>query len=563
MIDQATGLITDGSTIRTNITDMQSSLADIKTRLSQNRERIERQLTELRKSLMALLQWIDPEDPGLVVISGTGADDTWATVLDKAQQYLNGNAESMAATLRESGGFLAATVPATGDVDFPSLFGGGNFSLLLNAPFDDLLIGGGGAGLPTLLRDLADSADSALPQPSADDLRSMFSNALLDSEAIDHLNTTFYDQFGLLSDQLDNVTTRLTDRINEFIRQTISVVNEQLSAQLNAAVAPIGASGGWTSLQSVGIDGYALISQDEIERIHLGAEFVFDAGPEPTSYNAALDVLALDAQNGTAGCGAGDGNYFDVVLSTHDVTASMLGMAVGIKSASLGFTINRNAVPVAIFGHCNLNSPIDYEPLALDDLGLEVGVGKFENYFGATGSGHFDTYLIPLAALYFGKSCPAAGQGVLQRFDPEAGRFIGDISPLTGIYARGSVDMPVWNNGCWFTIGMGADVGAWYFTEPDPMGTIGALVGGSAYGRLGCLAALKGKITCMGQLSGSTYSFSGSGWAGAGVGDCSPGSWQSVSDVRHDRWCETGDATFRAAYDGGWEISERSVNCCD
>jgi hypothetical protein len=123
--------------------------------------------------------------------------------------------------------------------------------------------------------------------------------------------------------------------------------------------------------------------------------------------------------------------------------------------------------------------------------------------------------------------------------------------------------MPVWNNGCWFTIGMGADVGAWYFTEPDPMGTIGALVGGSAYGRLGCLAALKGKITCMGQLSGRTYSFSGSGWAGAGVGDCSPGSWQSVSNVRHDRWCETGDATFQATYDRGWDISELSVNCCD
>ncbi len=557
MISQCTQLVGTGSTLQLNLDQQLDMLDDIRTMIGISTPVIINQFKALQEALAALHREIDPEAPKLTVADGT---DNWTAVSLHAQVKLNGAAESFAATLQESGGSMGVTVPDPANVDFLSLFGAGNFSILVNAPFDKFLVAGDDNILPTRLEELADAASSALPQPTADDLRSMLQKALLDSTAVAQLNGTYFSQFGLISEQLDNVTTQLTDRINELIRRTIEVVNEQLSAQLKAAVAPVG---GWTALNSVGIDGYALISRDEIERIHMGADFIFAGVPDPTSYNAALDVFSRKPENGSSSCTGENGNYFDVILSTHDVVARMLGMSVAVKTASIGFTIDQSATPISIFGNCYLDGAIDYEPLALDDLGLEVGVGEYEGYFGATGSGRFDTYQIQRAAFYVGKSCPTAGQGVLQRLDPEVGRFIGDISPLTGIYVRGSADVPVWNNGCTFTIGLGAEVGAWYFTEPDPMGTVGALVGGSAYGRLGCLAALKGKITCMGQLSGRTYSFAGSGWAGAGTGDCSPGSWQSVSDVRHDRWCETGDATFKAAYDKGWDITDLSVNCCD
>ncbi len=560
MVHQGTRLIGEGSTVRENITILRTRLEVIKSRIINNYHGVEMQLTALREPLDELRRNIDPD--GVPTLTGIDDTDDWASVRTRAQSFLDDSfAVAQSSMLGQSGIAFEATVPVP--VDFLALFGGEQLSLLLNIPFQIFLTASGEGNLPGLLSALAEAADSALPQPTTADLRTMFRNALLDSEPVTLLNTTYYSQFGLISDQLDNITTQLTARINELIRQTVSVVDKQLSAQLAAAVHPVGQSSGWTGLQSVGIDGYALISQDEIERIHMGAEFVFDGGSDPTSYNAALDVFSLAANNGAAGCGGNSGNYYDVILSTHDVTARMLGGSVGIKSAAIGFTINQDARPVALFGNCYLNGAVSYEPLVLDDLGLEVGIGECELYFGATGSGHFDSYQIPRAAFYLGRSCPDSGQGVLQRLDPEAGRFIGDISPLTGIYARGSVDIPVWDNGCAFTIGLGADVGAWYFTEPDPMGTIGALVGGSAYGRLSCLAALKGKITCMGQLSGTSYSFSGSGWAGAGIGDCSPGSWQSVSDVRRDKWCETGDATFKASYDQEWNIEDLSINCCD
>jgi hypothetical protein len=88
-------------------------------------------------------------------------------------------------------------------------------------------------------------------------------------------------------------------------------------------------------------------------------------------------------------------------------------------------------------------------------------------------------------------------------------------------------------------------------------------MGGSAYGELGCLAALKGSMTLIGQKSGSAYSFAGEGWAAAGVGSCSPSKWHKVRDARRDSWCLTGDATFGATYVNDWKIDGPDLHCCD
>ena len=314
----------------------------------------------------------------------------------------------------------------------------------------------------------------------------------------------------------------------------------------------------------MGINGFARISNNEFERIHLQSELVLEGFPDPTSYNAALDVKAFLDNNGAAGCGDDQGgNFYNVEISTHDVTAEMLGMDVTIKDALLGFTINSSAIPIGVFGHCNLTGEMGFQQMVLEDLGLEIGIGELQTYAGATAGGHFDEFSIPKAAFYLGKSCPDDRLGVLGRLDPDVGKFVGpEISPLFGVYLRGSAEIPVWDNGCALTIGAGADLGAWYFTEPGH-GTLGGLVGGSLYGELGCLASLKGKIQCLGQLSGSRLLFDGSGWVGAGVGDCSPGSWQSISGVRHDKWCETADASFGISYDGAFDIYDYQYNCCD
>ncbi|MCB2182796.1 MAG: hypothetical protein KQH63_12255 [Desulfobulbaceae bacterium] len=564
MIELTAQLVGESSAIQTNIVALQASLSGVKARLNNDKERVKRQFEGLRNTLIAFQEKIMSPTSDLGPITSWNGTAEIPGVVATAQAVLDDAARGWATVLKSAGGSLAATAPDPFSTDFLTLFHDVNFAALIDITFAEMLDQIGTGGLPDIMAELDLVVSSSLPQPNAEDFRNMLRTSIIESDAVNALNETFYAEFGLLSDQLDTVTTQLTGRINGLIRQTVEAVNETLSLQLSASLNDIG---GWgTTLQSVGIDGYALVSQDEFERIHMDAEFVFDAVPDSTSYNAALDVTALMPDNGLtgmSGCGAGSGNYYDVSISTHDVSAEMLGMDVGIKTAMLGFTIDESAMPVGLYGNCYLDGEIAYDPLALEDLGLEAGVGRFEAYFGATGAGHFDDYSIPKAAFYLGKSCEAAGLGVVQRLDPEVGNFIGDISPLNGAYVRGSADIPVWNNGCAFTIGMGADVGAWCFTEPSPIGTIGALVGGSAYGRLACLASLKGKIECMGQLSGSEYTFSGSGWAGAGVGDCSPGSWHSVRDVRRDRWCETGDATFGASYDNGWDIFDLDINCCD
>ena len=498
-------------------------------------------LVNLKNDLESLRHKVNSNSPVVSSIADWNGAETLA------QTELNSIAQS-------TSGYQYSTFP---------VFFENQLSALVADSFSALLDDSDTDGLNTLLDDAVTAVTSGLPQPSERDIRNMIRVSLVNAQPVAQVNEVFFTQFGLLSDQLDTVSTAMTDRMNELIRQTIDAVNESMSGQLASQSNSIGGSG-W-GLRSVGIDGYALVSQDEFERIHMGAEFVFGEGKDPTSYNAALDVTSWKADNGKTGCVADAGNYFDVTISTHDVTADMLGMDVGIKTAMLGFTINSSSLPIGILGNCYLAGDINFEVLVLEDLGLEVGVGAQETYFGATGAGRFQEYRIPKAAFFVGRSCDFK---VLERLDPEIADFIGPLPILEGIYARGSVSVPIYNGGCWFTLGAGVDVGAWYFTYPSP-GTFGGLFGGSAYGSLGCLASIKGMIRCIGQKSGSVYKFNGSGWAGAGVGFCSPGSWQNVGDVRSDSWCLTGDTSFGATYlmndgvSGDLSITGPRVHCCD
>ena len=154
----------------------------------------------------------------------------------------------------------------------------------------------------------------------------------------------------------------------------------------------------------------------------------------------------------------------------------MLGMDVGLKEALLGFTLKSDPVlPLGVFGRVYLLGELGFETVALYDLGFEAAFGAYEIYFAATAAARFSDYTIPKAAFYLGTSC--GDNNVLARLDPEVAEFIGPINPMSGVYVRGSVEVPIWNNGCALTVGVGADIGAWYFTEPYP-GTYGGLLAG-------------------------------------------------------------------------------------
>jgi len=176
-----------------------------------------------------------------------------------------------------------------------------------------------------------------------------------------------------------------------------------------------------------------------------------------------------------------------------------------------------------------------------------VGIGSVENYLGAKSSAIFDIYQMKVAFL-LGKTC---GKSVLTSLDSEVAEFITiPNNVFKGAYIRGGASFPIWDNGCALRVGVSADLGAWVLIP----GTYGGLVGGGAYGRALCIAALKGEVKAFFQKSGDNIKFKGDGWGAAGIGWCSPSKWDSVAKSRKDDWCSTGDAQFSALYNDSWEL---------
>ncbi|GAB6093960.1 hypothetical protein JCM14469_02120 [Desulfatiferula olefinivorans] len=453
--------------------------------------------------------------------------------------------------LSDAAGLLLAGIdPANPANAFETVFQTG-LTTLMTAPLDQLT-----GGLSAQIQAVTDEALGFIPDAGADDLKQMVKNAILNSGPVQELNTVFYSQFGFISDHVDDLTGQVTSKINGLINEAIKAVSDGLNAQLASVSSDIGGSGG--GLSAAKMDGYALISQDELERIHIDAEFDFGGKPDPTIYYAILDITNWNADNGKGSGCPGDTagtSMFDVVISTKDVKADMLGTDIGIKTASLGFTFT-GLLPIGIFGNVYTSGELEFEAVTLMDMGLEAGIGAIENYLGAKATGRFEDYTIS-AVFFLGKTCDFE---VLKRLDKDVTNFIGDHAAFTGVYVRGGAEIPIFNYGCALKVGVGAEVGAWYLTDPVP--TYGGMFGGSAYGRVACLAALKGRVLLSGSKVGDQYRFYGMGWGAGGVGFCEPGKWSSVSKSRSDSWCVTGDATFEATYNHGWTISGPDVHCC-
>ncbi len=398
---------------------------------------------------------------------------------------------------------------------------------------------------------ILETAIETIPAPTVQDLKNIIKGAILNSPPIEALNENFYDLIAPLTQFIDDIVLQATMAINQLIGEGIKALAEGVSNLLDSVTSAIGTD---FDVLSARIDGYAIVNTDELERLHIEAEFSYGSVPDPTSYNAALDVTAWNAENGKGACvGDGEGRI-DVLISSHDVPINISGGQTKLREVALGFTLD-NAIPIGFFGRAYLGGEVNFEAVAIKNLGLEVGVGAIENYLGATASGRFESYTLNIIAFYIGLTCDF---GVLERLDPQIAEFIGPKSPLLGAYVRGAASIPIYNIGCFFTIGAGADIGIWYF-HPD----FGGLVGGSIYGKLACLASIRGGALAIFASVGGEGFFQGTGWGGAGIGFCSPEDWISVSHVRNDDWCLTGDATFGAEYKNGWDIIGPDVNCCD
>lgn len=474
----------------------------------------------------------------------------WADMVNDGKENLNILANDILSNLSSEGGDLGTTAGSiiTGSDPFTDVVVN-NLMALIDAPIAQA-IDAFTSELDSALEDVM----AFIPDPDADDIREFIKSAVLNSEPVQNVNNSFFAQFGFISDYIDDLSGELTGQINSLINEAVEALQEGLSSQMADITSGIGGTGG--GLDAAKIDGYAIVSQEEVERFHLEAELKFSGDPDPTVYFAALDITSWNAENGKgSGCSMDGTGFIDVAISTRDVSADMLGCSLGIKEALLGFTLN-GPLPIGIFGYVYTSGELSFEVVVLYDMGLEFGIGAIENYLGAKATGRFESYTIS-AAFYFGRCCDYT---VLKRLDPEVAEFLGERDGLTGVYVRGSAEVPIWNYSCMLKVGVGCDIGAWYFADPPP--TFGGLLGGSAYGRVACLAALKGKITCIGAKTGDQYNFSGSGWGAGGLGFCEPEDWKDISSSRSDSWCLTGDASFSATYKGGWSIDGPSVDCC-
>ena len=384
-----------------------------------------------------------------------------------------------------------------------------------------------------------------IPQPTADELRSMVVTRILDTEAVKAIRVTMNDAISPVMDEVRDVAVDLISSANQVVYDVL----DKLSAKANEVLASATSVVESMPIKSGKMDGYANISGDEVERVHIGAEWAVDSGKEDTSYkfNGALDMERWGA-GGKAGCGgsdSGDGNM-DVKISTRDIKMTLGGKKLSIDSLYFGFTL-AEAVPIGIMGGVESKAGFDFNEFKLYDMKLFLGIGSEETYLGATTAAIFEKYQMNVAFL-LGRTC---GREIITALDPKVGKFITlPDNVFAGAYIRGGASFPIWNNGCALTVGVSANLGAWYVIP----GTYGGLIGGGAYGKALCIASLRGEIETRFEKSGDTVKFDGKGWGAAGVGWCSPSSWTSVSKSRNDDWCGTGDAQFGATYDNGWHL---------
>jgi hypothetical protein len=407
--------------------------------------------------------------------------------------------------------------------------------------------------ISTAIGDVIETALQTIPAPTPADLFELLSGAILNSPPVQELSESFFDLLSPVADAVDDITNQLMSTINQVIKEAIGQLAEGLSNLLDSVSSAIGDID-FDMLQAR-LDGYAIFNTQELEQLHIEGELGVGGGQFSYQYFAALDITAWNSENGKGQCDPDGGEgKMDVVITARDVPINISGGQVKIDEVVIGFTL-QDAIPVNIFGRAYLRSGLDFEAIALNEIGLEVGVGLFENYLGATSSGRFESYTLNKIAFYLGIACDFS---VLERLDPEVAEFIGEKVPLIGIYVRGAASIPIWNLGCFFKIGAGAEIGVWYF-HPD----FGGLVGGSLYGKIACLASVRGGARAFFSVIAGEGRFAGEGWAAAGVGFCEPADWLNVADARNDKLCLTADVTFMATYANGWNLEGPDVNCCD
>ena len=400
-----------------------------------------------------------------------------------------------------------------------------------------------------------------IPYPTVDELEDQIVALVMNSPIVVTIQDELYSFTSELTEDLNLIGIAVFDQLNNVIKEVLKAANETINEAFASATSSIP---DW-ELGSGEMDGYALMTGDELSRLHVGAEFALGGEEDGFEFKAALDVTSWSANGKETGCGItpSAGSLLDVVISTYDLPLTLGESEILIDKLYLGFTI-QDLAPVGLFGGIFTSGEIGFSEFAIYDPGLALGAGAYENYFGARAGAKFDSISMDVAFLV-GRTC---NQEVLVSLDPQVGEFLTfPDTGFAGLFVRGSARIPVWHNGCFLTVGVGADAGTWIL-GPAPV-TVGMLIGGAIYGEGACIVSVRGQITILAEVSGidslnpsalaalipDNVKLQGEAFFVGGFGlDCDPGTWTNVPRSRKDDWCGTADLSTKATFDGSFHL---------
>ena len=401
---------------------------------------------------------------------------------------------------------------------------------------------------------------------SPEELRRTLVTEIMRSEPVRNLRTKMDEHFAEVAYAMNGIVLQIIDQVNAVVEDALSAVTGPINDALREATAAVRG----IPLQSAGMNGFATIAGNELERAHISAGWTMRGADDDdaTGFKAALDAESWSARNGDAdlntptACHVGaNESLLDVKISAYGLPINVLAADIDIEKLYLGFTLQNNTgggpalIPIGIFGGINTIGEIGFSEAIVFDPAFAAALGEKQTYIGASAGAVFSSLTADVAFLV-GRVCP--GNTVLTDLDPEVEKFLPNLpaSGFTGAYLRGGATIPIIPGGCALNVGVVADFGTWLFVGRPTV--FGGLVGGGATGQVACIAALKGKVTVAGSAStDGDLKLTGEGWGVAGAGfDCDPGTWTSVSRSRQDDWCGTGDAQFDATFDNGkWKVN--------
>ena len=377
----------------------------------------------------------------------------------------------------------------------------------------------------------------------AEDLTNQIINQMFNSALFVDLNQQTMALVAPVKNTMDDLVTGTLDSINQEIMNFL----DEIDANINEA---FGDLNGVAGVSAAEIKGYAIISYDYLEHLHIDASFTMKS-PDEVTYHAYLDMLRQKAESDDTFCGVAlDGQpVMDVTIG-----ADGIGLSWGVSEIEVDIAINLMFLgsKLSNFGGSiqMVGGQLGFESFAIvPPTGFGVAVGIFENYLWAQASVRFDSYKL-YGGLFLGKSCDL---DPLLIIDPEVGSIL-QIDSMTGVYCYGQGSFPIYNAGCLFKVGVEVGAGGWYFTEGPSYG--GKFVGG-IYGQLACVVSAKGQLRLIGGKDQAGWFFSGNAWVAGGIGFCDPEDWDSLSEAFDDDWCLVCGANLKIYYRDGqpWDIS--------